>query len=308
MKRLLLTALAMLIPVAAQAQVRIVHDPEYKTGEAIRTVSEIKTNQTLVIAGMNVDTKAEVFTATKETPGDTTSDGQRPVKGEFEYYIVNLTTPAGNVSFDSGNPDGLKADGPLAPIGDLFKAAAKATWTTTFKDHKVESVEFIDEPFKDLPAEMQKEVKPDRFKKETEIHLARFPEGPVSPGDTWKRTEEPEIGGGQSFKMEKEYTYVGPETVGGKTFDKIGVKVLSCLYHLNPDGGSPLKADDADLAVVDSDGTILYDRENRTFTKTSEKVHLKGDLKLKIDVNGQTQEFPSSVDLTIESKTSVERP
>jgi hypothetical protein len=308
MKRMLLSAVVLLLPAAVQAQVKITHEPEFKSGEVIRTVSEIKTNQTLNLAGMNIDTKAEVFTAVRETVGETGSDGKVPVNGEFEYYIVNLTTPAGNVAFDSGNPDNIKADGPLAPFGDLFKAAAKASWTSIFKDHKVESVEFNGEPFKDLPPELQNEVKAERFKKETNIHLARFPEGAVSPGDTWKRTEESDIGGGQTFKMEKEYTYVGPETVGGKQYDKIGVKALTCLYHLNPQGGSPLKADDADLAVVESTGTILYDREKHTFTSTSEMVHLKGDLKLKIDVNGQTQELPSTVDLTIESKSTIELP
>jgi hypothetical protein len=308
MKRMLLSAVVLLLPAAVQAQVKITHEPEYKSGEVIRTVSEIKTNQTLVIAGMNVDTKAEVFTATKETPGEMASDGKLPMKGEFEYYIVNLTTPAGNVAFDSGNPDGIKADGPLGPFADLFKAAAKATWTTTLKGNQVESVEYIGEPFKDLAPELQREVKAERFKKEYEMQLARFPEGAVSPGDTWKRTEEPELGGGQSFKMEKEYTYVGPETVGGKTYDKIGVKVLKCLYHMDAQGGSPLKADDADLAVVESDGTILYDRENHTFTSTSEKVRLKGDLKLKIDINGQTQELAGNVDLTMESKSTIELP
>lgn len=307
MKRLLLTALVLLVPTASQAQVKIVHDPEYKTGDVIRTVTEVKTNQSLVIAGTNDDRKSEVFMATKESVGESTADGKLPMKGEFEYFIANITTQVGDVAFDSGNPDALKAPGPLAPVGELFKAISKSTWTTTLNGKKVESVEYDGDPFQDLPDAMRTLVKSDRMKKELEIKVARFPDGAVSPGDTWKRTEEQELGGGQSFTFGKEYTYIGPEEVGGKTFDKIGVKALTCRYHLNPDGGLPVKVDDADLAVAESEGTILYDRESHTFTSTSEKVHLKGDLKLTIDISGQTRQLDGSLDLTIDTKATVER-
>jgi hypothetical protein len=308
MRRVLAFAALLVCPIAAQAQVKIEQAPEYKAGQVIRTVAEQKTKQTLTIAGMNVDTKAEVFTAVRETVGEQTANGT-PINGEFEYFILNLTTPVGEVAFDSQNPDAGNAPGELAQFVDLFKASSKAKWTTLMTDSKtVKSVTYEGEPFKDLPDALQKETNPERYKKEYETQLARFPDGPVSPGDTWKRTEEPDIGGGQSFKMEKEFTYIGTEEVGGKTFDKIGVKCLSCRYHMTGEGGAPIKVEDAELKVLETEGTMLYDREQKTITSTTEKVRLQGDLKMTLDINGQKQELPGAVDLTIESKSTVEPP
>jgi hypothetical protein len=271
-------------------------------------VAEQKTKQTLTLAGMNIDTKAEVFTAVRETVGEQSTEGT-PITGEFEYFILNLTTPVGELAFNSENPDAGNVPGELAQFVDLFKATSKAKWTTLMTDARtVKSVAYEGEPFKDLSDALQKETNPERYKKEYETQLARFPDGPVSEGDTWKRTEEPDIGGGQSFKMEKEFTYLGTEDVGGKTFDKIGVKCLTCRYHMSGEAGAPIKVEDAELKVLETEGTLLYDREQKTITSTTEKVRLQGDLKMTLDINGQKQELPGAVDLTIESKSTVEPP
>lgn len=292
---------------AAQAQVKIVHDPAYLAGQVIRSRAEVTSDQTLTIAGMNVETKAESFFTTRETVGERNSEGKLAVAGEFESFVSNISTPVGNIAFDSANPD-KSTDSPfLKPVEDLFRAMAKAKWTSLIaKDHKVESIKYEGDPFAGLDDAVKQEVDPERTKRGVNIELARMPDKAVSPGESWKRTENSEIGGGQTMLFEKEYTYIGPEQVGGRTFDKIGVKHLKCRYSMSGANGPPFKVDDADLAVAETAGTLLYDRERKAVTSSMEKVRLKGDLKFKVDVNGQEMELAGGVDLTITSKGSIE--
>jgi hypothetical protein len=304
MRRVLTLAFAVVaLTTAAQAQVKIAHDPAYVAGAVLRTKAEVTTNQTLIIAGMNVDTRSESFFTSKETIGERTAEGKLPIASEFESFIINLATPAGNLEFDSANPDKATSGDALQPYTELFRRIAKAKWTTLVgKDHKVESVTYEGDPFAGLDEAVKSETDPNRYKQQANTELARLPDGPVSPGDSWKRTEESDIGGGQQFVFEKEYTYVGSEESGGKTFDKISSKVLKCRYQMTPPVGSPLAIDPADLGVKESTGTLLYDRAARTVTSSTEKVRLAGDLKMKI--NGM--DFPGSVDLTIAAKVTIE--
>ncbi len=310
MKRSLLAALLLLaLPAAASAQVEIKHAPDYQTGDVIRTVAEVKTKQTLVIAGMNVDTNVESFSATQETIGERTSDGKLPITTEFEYFIVNLETPLGKYAFDSNSPDaGTKVPG-LESLDALFKAMSTAKWTAVVNDKpELESIKFEGEPFAHLDDATKKEVSPERFKQEYNIQLARFPEDPVSVGDKWTRTEEMLIGSGQFLKFEREFEYLGTENVDGKTFDKIGITALSVQYGIGEGSAIPLKLDDSRLNIDSSEGVMLYDRALKTVTSTTEKTRMKGDINFSINVNGQEQKLPGQVDLTIESKNTVEPP
>jgi hypothetical protein len=310
MKRLLLAALIVVVgATTAPAQVEIVHKPTYSPGAEIRTVAEMKLDQTLVIAGMNVETNVESFTAVKESIGEPTGDGKYPVTSEFEYYIINLETPAGKYAFDSNSPDAGTAPAGLEGLDAMFKALSKAKWVATFNDKpELESIEFLDDPFAGLDEETKKEVSADRFKQDYVIQLGRFPGKPVSVGDKWTRTEESNIGAGQTLAFEKEFEYLGTEESNGRTYDRIGVKSLSVKYDIGDGSPLPFKLDDSELKVASSEGVMLYDRELKTITSTTEKVTIEGTLNFSIDVNGQNQKLPSELELTIESKTNSEAP
>jgi hypothetical protein len=310
MKRLLLAALWIVAaPIAAQAQVEIKQAPDYKPGDVIRSVSEVKTKQTLVLAGMIIDTNLESFSATKETIGERTSDGKTPISTEFEYFIVNLETPLGKYAFDSNSPDAGNKVAGLEGLDDLFKALSTAKWTAVMNDKpEIESLKFEGDPFGNLDEASKKEVSSDRMLQDYNLQFARFPDAPVNVGDKWTRTEEMMIGNGQFLKFEREFEYLGTEESGGKVFDKIGIKALSVQYGIGEGSSLPLKLDDSKLEIASTEGTMLYDRELKTITSTSEKTRMKGDINFSIDINGQKQKLPGQVDLTIESKHTVEPP
>ena len=309
MNRLLLSALLVVAGAAtASAQVEIRHNPTYTAGSEIRTVTEMKLDQTLVLAGMNVDTAVESFTAIKEQIGEKTGDGKIPVTSSFEYYIINLNTPAGKYSFDSNSPDAGTPVAGLEGLDTMFKALSKARWIATINDkQELESIEFLDDPFAGLDEQTKKEVSPDRFKDDYAIQLARYPDKPVSVGDKWTRTEESQIGAAQTLTFEREFEYLGTEESGGRTFDRIGVKALSVKYAIGSGSPLPLKLDDSDLKIASSEGVMLYDRESKSVTSSNDKVKIEGTLNFSISINGQTQKLPSELDLTIESKSNVER-
>lgn len=291
----------------APAQVEIQHKPTYEPGAELRTVAEMKLNQTLVLAGMNVETAVESFTAVKERVGERTAEGKFPVTSEFEYYIINLNTPAGKYAFDSNSPDASTPVAGLEGLDAMFKALSKAKWVATFNDKpELESIEFLDDPFSNLDDQTKKEVSADRFKQDYVIQLARYPDKAVAVGDKWTRTEESQIGAGQTLTFEKEFEYLGTEETGGRTYDRIGVKSLSVKYAIGAGSPLPLKLDDSDLKIASSEGVMLYDRERQVITNTSEKVTIEGTLNFSISVNGQNQKLPSELELTIESKSNAE--
>lgn len=308
MKRVWLSALIVIAGAAgARAQVEIIHQPAYESGAVVRSVTEMKLDQTLVLAGMNLETGVESFTATRETFGEPTSEGKVPVTSEFEYYIINLDTPAGKYSFDSKSPDASTPIAGLEGVDAMFKALSKARWVAVFNDKpELESIEFLNDPFAGLDEQARKEVSPERFKQDYVIQLARYPGKPVSVGDKWTRTEEAPIGAGQTLTFEKEFEYLGTEEADGATLDRIGMKSLSVKYAIGSDSPLPLKLDGSDLKIAASEGLLLYDRQKKVITSTTEKVTIEGTLNFTINVNGQEQKLPSELELTIESKTHSE--
>jgi len=293
----------------AADKVELTYKPDLKPGNVLRQLSDTNVDQTLTIGGQEIGTKLESHTATRETVGEKTSDGKTSLRGEFEFFIVDLQTPVGSVKFDSksSNPDANKVQGPLAALNDLFTATSKAKWTATLNSKpEIEAIEFEGNPFEGLDPNVKTEVTPERFKQEFNTQLKRLPDGPVAVGDTWKRTEESQIGSGQVLKYEKEFKYAGPETKNGKTLDRIDVKTLSVDYSIKSGGPLPLKLDKSDLKVTSSEGQLLYDREQHIIKEQSEKVQIEGSLSFTINMNGQEAKLPGELKLTIESKQATE--
>jgi hypothetical protein len=291
----------------ADDKVELKHSPEYATGQVIRSVSESTVDQTLILAGMNINTKVESNSATRDTVGET-KDGKTTLNGEFEYFIVNLETPIGNFNFDSGKTEPPANSPPqLAPLYDLFAATSKAKWVMTLNSTPaVESIAFEGDPFGSLEDSGSSDVSPERFQQEYNIMFRRFPDGPVAVGDTWKRSEESHLGNGQLLRYEREFKYLGPKPESGTTVDLIEMRALSVQYEI--DGGSqqPFKLVSSDLKVESAEGMLSYDRRHRMFSLQTDKVHVVGALEFSISVNGQEQKLPGELDLTIETKETSE--
>ncbi len=291
-----------LFPLAAQAQVKLVYDPDLKAGQVVQTEADVNTKQTLTLAGMPLETESSTFTVTRETVGEPTAEGGNVLLGEVETMQTDLSLPGGiTFSFNSNNPDQEFVGEQQELIGGLLQGAAQAKWKLKIgADHKVVSAEYVGEPFADVSDYFKADTDPDQIKRRKNTELARYPTNAVKTGDTWTRAEEFQAGGGQSFDFEKQFTLLGSEDRDGRTFDKVGVKTVSATLSVADNPAAPAKVTESDLQVDDSEGTLWYDRQAKQFVDSHDKVHITGTLTL--EVNGM--KFPGELDLTMEFKST----
>lgn len=288
-------------PSLAFSQVELKHAPDLKAGEQIRTEAEVHTAQTLTLGGMPIETRSDLFFITREEVLE-----PQKLRGSFSTFQITLGLPGGiEYQFDVGNPDQPAPIPQLEVVGTLFKAMAQAKWITVLGDDgKVKAMTYEGDPLAEVPEELRGEANLEKWKKAANIEIRRLPGRVVSVGEKWKRTEESDIGQGQTMTFEKEYTYVGEEEVDGRTLHKISGKHLSVVYEMSDGGASPLQITDSKLKVAESEGTFLYDADLHQIVSTDDRVRITGTL----EASANGQEFPGELDLTIHSKGTTIRP
>jgi hypothetical protein len=305
MSRYLVSWVFVALPAIAQAQVPLVYDPDLKTGQVIRTESDVQVDQTMTLAGMPIETTNTTNSITRETVGEATAEGGHVLQGEVETMQAELSLPGGiTVSFNSNNPN-QEFNGEVEEmIGSLLRASAAAKWKLkTGADHKVLSAEYIGDPYADVNELFKRDTDPELLKARANTDLSRYPSQPVPTGGAWKTKEQFQAGSGQSLDFEKQYMLLGSEQRDGRTFDKVGVTFLTVDLVVDNNAAAPARVSDSDLKITSSEGTLWYDRQARRFADLHEKVRIQGTLTL--DVQGM--QFPGELDLTMEikSKTKV---
>ena len=287
-----------LSPVLAQ-QVELIH--KYTEGARYTTETSVHVEQVLTIAGMDLNTKTQTYITAKGSVGKRMPDGSLEVREKFESFQVELMLPGGiTLVFDSSNPDAKADDPALQFLLDVYRNIARANFTTTVdKDDQILSVECdtdLLEGLSPMAAQLvEGQLDPERLKKEATQQRNRLPDGPVSPGDTWDRTQEVSLGAGQTMTFQTRYRYEGTAQKDGKTYDKISSQTLSVEYALDPDSPTPLKVTDSDLRIASSKETILFDREQGFVAQSSSSVRIVGEMTFQINGN----ELPGKLDLTI---------
>ncbi len=302
MIRMIQSCLVVLCVVAsAEAQVSLVYNPPTKQGTVIRTEAEIENQQTLTIAGMPLETEANNFATAVTTIGPSTATGGYTATGEYEVLQADLSLPGGlKVAFNSNNLGEGPANPQAAMIVDMLRAMAPAKWKLELgSDHKVLKAEYIGGPITGVSDVFKSDLDPERLKERGNNEVARYATEPMQPGETWKRTENLDLGSGQSFELEREYTYVGPEEKNGRPLEKVTVNVLSTILHVADNPAVPAKVTESDLTVESSEGDLWYDPELKLYVETQQQFHVKGSLTLAI--NGM--ELPGELDLTMKSKS-----
>jgi hypothetical protein len=304
----LLTALSMAVlavpllqpqRVDAQDAVTLKYAPPLEAGTTYETQIEIKTDQVLTLAGMPLETHGDTFMAMQEKVVGESSTGGWKFEGKFTLVQSDLELPGGlKVSFNSNNPAQANTQGELGMIVDALKATAGAKWVAeTNAEQEITKMQYIDDPFANVNEMLKGDASPEAIKKRRKTELDRYPSDPVKPGDTWTRTEESDLGGGQTITLEKEYTYAGSEERDGGTFDKVTVKVLSVEYEMDEASPSPAKVTESELKVAESEGTYWYDRQMQAFSEVNDKVRMTGTLALEVN----DQKLPGELDLTIDA-------
>ena len=295
----------MILPFSsATAFAQVSLKPHLNENTKVRTTIEVSTKQTLTLAGMPLETGVEQFIVTNGQIGEKQADGKVQMLGKMETFQIDMKLPGGiEVNFDSGNPKTEAAIPQLTPILQMFDAMSSSTYVTTFSaPGKIDSIVLKGDKFDALADAMKQELSPERLKLEAAQALARIPTDPVVKGDTWQRTETSNLGSGQTFEIKRTFEYLGTVNEGGRELDRIGMKVNSVTYNIDPNPSLPLELKSSDLKIAKSEGELLFDRKLGAFVKSSDSFTVVGKLTLVAGGN----ELPGELDLTITSKSSRE--
>jgi hypothetical protein len=289
---------AAVVPVGA-AEVDL--SPRYEQGDKLAFEAEVEIEQTLTLAGMDVETKVSTFEikhqeVTGQAEGGGTKQRIHSSKLQFE-----LTLPGGiTVSFDSDNPD---RESDVPELNDLLKMLKVASRTEMNAELdrqgqlkelavKAEGAEDLDDTFKSY-------LEPDKLKQQLKQELERIPTRPVAEGDTWTRAETFDAGSGQIFTYTATYKYEGRVEEQGQTYDKVTATYARPTFEIQAGSQLPIAVKSSELSMEGSSATILLEVERHLIRKSSGESIFKGKLVF-TDPNGT--EIPGELDLKITSK------
>ena len=291
---------------ADQAQAQVKLEYRFPEGRALKYKATVKTKQTLTIQGMEVETSSEQASVTRQTTGKKRDDSNIPVEEKIESVRIELSLPGGiNLTIESNEPD-AKIDNPqLAFLGEAIKANSGAAYTVVLdgqnKVKAVEGTEKILEKAEKLSEQARNlitaQMKTEKLKRRFEQEHGNLPEVLARPGDTWERNEVIDISGGQILAFKKKFEYAGTEALNNKTLDKIKTTVTGVEIKSEGDGDAPFKLLKSELKVLESDGTVLFDREGGHVVSQKSKLHVKGD-KVTYSFNGN--ELPGAIEFSMD--------
>ena len=294
----------------AQAQIKL--ERKYREGQKLTYKTTTKAHQSLTLMGMEIERHEERSVVTSLTCGKHRPDATLPLEWKVESLRTELSLPGGKrLTFDTTNPNTRIDEPGLAFLGDIFKLEGEVAYTIVLDEHNkvkaIEGSEKLKERAEKLDAQarelMTRQFESEKLKSDFEQRTQILPDVLARPGESWERTQLPEIGisGGQTLSLRKKFEYKGEEKKGDKTLDKITTKVLEVKFTNDPDSNPPLKPLKSDLKPESSSGTILVDREGGYVASSTEKVRIKGDITF--SANGQ--EIQSTVDLNIETNVEL---
>ncbi len=300
MRPFLTAGLLCALSVSLQAGTLLVNAPENKVGQKILTETTTDNHQILTINDQAIETKANTFAKT-ESVVESVSKEDVITTGKVTVLQINISLPGGqSANFDSGNPNAEAPAGPLGEMHKYFKTLSKSQWKTILgPDHKVKSVEYIENSLSDIPEAFQQDASPDRIKQEANQMLNRIPGKEVEKGDTWTLNEEQNLGSGQKFNVTRKFTYLGPEEHNGKLLEHIGYKTETVNFEIGAESKLPIQSKSSDLTVDSTEGHLWYDAEKKVIVESEEKFKVTGDLILV--ANGA--ELPTELNLTMHLKS-----
>jgi len=301
----LTTLVTLLVGFAATAPAQVTLKYKFPDGRKSTAEAKIKTSQTLTLAGNELVSGSEQSLTITSSNGQRSADGSLTVSNKIEALKAEVTLPGGTeIAFDSAKPDADPPGTQFDFLLDVFKATAKSTWESVMNQgNRVVAIKGRDAAFADLPESirtaMKAQLDPEYLKAAANDELAKLPSDPVSPGDSWERTNTVRLDSGQRLTFTNKYTYEGNVQQDGKNLEKIASKTTAVDYSV--EGESPLKVLASDLKVAASEGEILFDPAYGQIVSQHNKVQVKGSLKLEV----MGMEFPGQLDLTMENSVTL---
>ncbi len=284
-----LLAVWLLVPSFAAAQV--VLQSKVDEGTHYRFQESVKTDQSLALGGQSLDTHGEVAVTNEVEHGKRDTDGKLPVSVTIKAIRVDISLPGDTkLKFDSAKPDEKAENDTLEIALDRFRALVDLKITHTLDDMgKVGDIEGVTQESGLDTTELQSNY---------QQNLDRIPATPLNVGDKWEKTEEQNLGGGQTFIFKRIYEYQGEKMVDGRKLDEITARDESVEYRIRPGGQIPGKVIKSELSIDSSKHTLLFDREKGRVVDMQSRVRVKGDLALELAGN----ELDGTLDLTMESR------
>jgi hypothetical protein len=289
---------------SAFAQVKL--ERKYKEGSTYSAESVSRIEQKLVIAGMDVDTSIETHTAVTSAIGKRDVAGMLKIQEKIDSLRINMSVMGQQYMFDSSSPN-TTGSSPFEILRDVHKSLAKRTTTTVLdKQNRVYAIEADQDVLSTLPPEAQALAKgqldPETLKKAANQELESLPADPVSPGDSWQRTETANFGAGQIMTFQTKYTYEGTVEKDGKKLEKITSKTLSVDFTLQ-DSPLPLQLKGSDLKAPESESVMLFDREQGRVVETNSSIRITGDINFAVN----DMDLPSKLDLKMHSSVVLKK-
>ena len=239
------------------AQVKLAH--KFPDGRTSTSISDVETEQTLTIAGMEILTKSKQKVTVTAVNGVRAADGTLVVQQRIDALKSDIDIMGQKLSFDSAKPDAPPPGTSIDIILDLFKAVSNSEWTVRHgRDHRVIAVDGRDKALKSLPDALrkgtEKQFDPTYLAQIANDELATIPDQPVNKGDTWKLETTVRLDGGQTMTFSKTFTYQGAVQQNGRTLHRISEQTTDVVYDMEANPESPLTYVDSDLMVADSKG------------------------------------------------------
>ncbi|MBI2803427.1 MAG: hypothetical protein HYX68_00405 [Planctomycetes bacterium] len=248
-----LAVLILAAPAAAQTTLRY----QFKKGQNLPYAVEQKTNMSINVMGINIDTKTNMAMAMSLNVLDVNKDGSAQVQLQVTHAKISLDALTGKVEVDSSDKNE-----PEDAVGKILSPMIKALGgmevagvmlpTGEMKDIKVSEKTL--KALKSVPGadKFGDFSNPDSFK--SLVSNLVFPAGAMAKGKTWtnKSDEKSPFGKGVT---ENTYTYEGAAPSGGGTLEKISVKSTK---KIEPDPKATVKAT---LKDAKGTGKILFDNK-----------------------------------------------
>lgn len=306
LRRLLSAGLIVVLTAATgAAEVKLVPKFPEDTKSKLRT--EVHVEQTMSIAGMEIETDTQVFLVTVVDVGTAGPEGGVRVANGFDSMQVEISLPGGqSLSFDSSNRDQSSDNPQFNSILEIFRAMTDQKWTYVVgKDGRVAEVESDTQRLGSLDPAVAEPTKrrfePEALKAEANQEIDRLPTYAINKGDTWKRMEKVQLDGGQSLNFERQFEYHGTVEQDGRTLDRITAKCLDVTFDNAPIPNAVFEITKADLKIVTSEGEILFDREKSQVVADKATFRVKGPTTYSI--NGM--DLTGAIDLTLTQETKL---
>ncbi len=285
----LVIVLSAAVPAAAQVKLEQKHTP----GTSIKQEDTVQLDQTFFNQLTKVNNKATTLITYAAGP----TDGSVNVSRKIEALVANINTGGIEIKFDSADPSTFKAANEIAQVFvDLIKKQLESVIEYSVAGGQVGEVKGIAEGSLQHPEDQRAEV---------QQSLARLPTEEIQPGHTWERTEEADVGQGQTLSTTRKYTYVGAvdkfATVkGGKQLQKIEYTDSDIKFFVKPGRGFPGELKKSDLKIKEAKGTLLFDAELGRVVQSDGLLHVNGDLEL--DIMGMNLASPLDLKIVTMSK------